>query len=113
MFPGFEIPVDDAVSVCRLKGVRDLDAEAEYLCERQRPAFDTCRQRLTFEQFEHEVLGVVLSADVVQAADVRVIEGRDRLGLARRSGRGTPRQLASSGASTFTATLRSRRVSRA
>ena len=70
------------MSVCRLKGVRDLDPEAEYLCERQRPAFDTCGQRLAFEQFEYEVLGVVLSADVVQAADVRVIERRDRLGLA-------------------------------
>ena len=86
MFAGLQIPVDDAVSVGRLKGVRDLDAEAEYLRERQRPAFDTCRQRLAFEQFEDEVLGVVLSADVVQAADVRVIERRDRLGLALEAG---------------------------
>ena len=83
MFAGLQIPVDDAVPVCRLKRVRDLDAEAEYLRERQRPAFDTRGQRLAFEQFEHEVLGVVLSADVVQAADVRVIERGDRLGLAR------------------------------
>ena len=104
--------MDDAVSVCRLKSVRDLDPEAEHLCERQRPAFDTCRQRLAFEQFEDEVVGVVLAADVVQAADVRVIEGRDRLGLALEAG-AELRSLASSGASTFTATLRSRRVSRA
>ena len=50
--------MDDAVSVCRLKGVGDLDPEAEYLRERERPAFDTRRQRLTFEQFEYEVLGL-------------------------------------------------------
>ena len=84
--PGLQIPMDDALPVCRLKGVRDLDAEAEYLCERQRSTFETCRQRLTFEQFEHEVLGVVLAADVVQAADVRVIERGDRLGLALEAG---------------------------
>ena len=83
---GLQIPVDDAVPVCRLKGVRDLDAEAEDLCERQRPAFETRRQRLAFEQFEDEVLGVVLAADVEQAADVRVIEGRDRLGLVGEAG---------------------------
>ena len=74
MFAGLQIPVDDAVSVGRLKGVGDFDPEAEDLRERQRPTFDTCRQRLALEQFEDEVLGVVLSADVVQAADVRVIE---------------------------------------
>ena len=86
MFAGLQIAVDDAVPVCRLKGVRDLDAEAEDLCERQRPAFDTRGQRLPFEQFEDEVLGVVLATDVVQAADVRVIQRRDRLGLVRESG---------------------------
>ena len=86
MFPGFRSRWTMPLSVGRLKGVRDLDPEAEYLCERQRSTFDTCGQRLTFEQFEHEVLGVVLSTDVVQAADVRVIERRDRLGLALEAG---------------------------
>jgi hypothetical protein len=101
--------VNDAVSVCRFKGVRDLDAKAEDLCERQRPAFDTGRQRLAFEQFEYEILGVLLSADVVQAADVRVIEGRDRFGLALEAGAESASP-ASSGARTFTATLRSSRL---
>ena len=104
--------MDDAVAVCGLKGVCDLDAKTEHLCKRERPAFDTCRQRLTFEQFEHEVLGVLLSADVVQAADVRVIESRDRFGLMPKRARNSA-SLASSAASTFTATLRSKRVSRA
>ena len=63
--PGLQIPVDHAMPVCRLKGVRDLDPESEYLCEWQRPALDTRRQRLTFKQFEDEVIGVVLSTDVV------------------------------------------------
>jgi hypothetical protein len=73
--PGLQIPVDDAMLVCRVKGVCDFDPEAEHLSERQRPACDTCGQRLTFEEFQYEVLSVVLSADVVQPADVRVIEG--------------------------------------
>jgi hypothetical protein len=43
----------------------NLDPEAEYLRNRERPACDTCGQRLAFEQFQYEVFGVVLSADVV------------------------------------------------
>ena len=56
--------------MCDLKRVRDLNAGAEDLGQWQRPAFDTSLQRLTFEQFKYEVLGVVLSTDVVQPADV-------------------------------------------
>src|SRR5215217_2204737 len=64
----------------------NLDPETEYLRNRERPACDACGQRLAFEQFQYEVFGVVLSADVVQVAGVRVIEGRDRLGLALEAG---------------------------
>ena len=86
MFAGLQIAVDDAVPVCGGKRVRDFDAEAEDLCERQRPAFETRRQRLPFKKFEDEELRVMVAADVVQAADVRVIERGDRLSLGRESG---------------------------
>src|SRR5688500_15298663 len=52
---GLQIAVDDAVSVCRLEGIRYLDPEAEYLRERERPARDTPVQRLTFEELEYQV----------------------------------------------------------
>ena len=61
-----QVPMDDALPVGRLERVRDLNAEAEYLAERQRTPLETRRQRLPFEQFEHEIVGVVLAADVVQ-----------------------------------------------
>ncbi len=54
--------------------------------EWQRPPLDTCGERFSFEEFEHEILGVVIAADVVQAADVRVVERRDGLGLALEAG---------------------------
>ena len=87
--------MDDALPVCRLERVRDFDAEAEDLGERQRAARETCRQRLALEQFEHQIVDVVLAADVVQAADVRVVERGDGFGLAgeARAELGVGRQL--------------------
>ena len=46
------------------------------------PLREPVRQRLAFEQLHDEVLGVALVADVVERADVRVRELRDRLRLA-------------------------------
>ena len=74
--------MDDALPVGRLERVRDLNTKAEHLAERQHTPHETRRQRLSFEQFEHEIVGVVLAADVVQPADVRVIQRRDGFGLA-------------------------------
>ena len=66
--------MDDALPVGGLERVRDLTTKAEHLAERQRTPLETRRQRLPFEQFEHEILGVALAADVVQPADMRMIE---------------------------------------
>ena len=76
-----QVAMDDTLSMCDLKGIRHLDAETEDLVKRQRAPLQTGRQRLALEQFEHQILGVVLAADVVQPADVRVIERGDRFGF--------------------------------
>ena len=52
-------------------------------------------------------------ADVVERADVRVVELRDRPRLALEALRGTSRIAASASGRTLIATVRSRRVSRA
>ena len=70
--------MDDAGGMGAVESVGDLHAEAEDLADRQRPAGDAVGERLAFEQF-HDQVAV---ADVVERADVRMIELRDRLGLA-------------------------------
>ena len=64
----------------------DLQRDAGDLVSRHRPARDPRRQRLALDQLEHEVIGVVLATDVVQRADVRVVEARDRFRLALEAG---------------------------
>jgi hypothetical protein len=73
--------MDDTVPVGGLECVGDLGAESQHLVQGQGAARQSRRQRLTFQQLEYEVVGLVLAADIVQAADMRVIQGRDRSGL--------------------------------
>ena len=57
---------------------RDLD---RVVC-RKRPMGQAAGQRFAFHQFHDEVIEVAVVAHVVDAADVRVVEARDRLRLA-------------------------------
>ena len=71
----------DPLPVRLVQRVGDLDAEAERLRERQRALAEPVRERLALEQLHDEVLRAVLVADVVERADVRMRELRDRLRL--------------------------------
>ena len=105
--------MDDALPVRLVQRVGDLDPVAKRLLQRQRALREAVRQRLALEKLHDEVLGLALASDVVQRADVRVRELRDRLRLAlealadflglRRAWSGR----------TLIATVRSSRVSRA
>jgi hypothetical protein len=79
-FPGFRsrwmIP-----SRCPASSALAIHRRTEDLTKWQRAARQTGGQRLTLEQFEHEILDVLLATDVVQAADVRVVDGRDGIRL--------------------------------
>ena len=77
-----QIPMDDALPVCRLECVGDFNAEGKDLAQRQRAALQTCSQGLALEEFEHQILALVFAADVVQPADVWVGERGDCLRLA-------------------------------
>ena len=61
---------------------RDLDRRLERLVDRQRALRQPIRQRLAFEILHDEERGAILFAHVVQRADVRMIELRDRAGFA-------------------------------
>ena len=68
----------DALRVRGVERVGDLRAELEHFVERQRALRDAILQRLPVEQLHHHELALpACDADVVERADVRVIEVRD------------------------------------
>ena len=73
---GLHVAVNDAVGVRGLEPVGDLDPELEDTVHRQRPASDRFLERAPVEQFHDDELLAVTLADVVDRADVRVIERR-------------------------------------
>ena len=74
--------MDDAVAMGLLESVRNLTPIADRLVDRQRAPLEPCRQRLALEQLHDEVVAVALAADVVDGADVGVVQARDGLGFA-------------------------------
>jgi len=82
---GLEIAVRDALAVRAVERLGDLDAVAQHLRERHRAAREPLRGGFSFEQLHDDVLDAILAADVVERADVRMVEARDRLRLALES----------------------------
>ena len=77
-----DVAMHDAAGVRSLERVGDFQAEIEHALERQRARRDLVLQRLAVEQLHHdEVLAVVL-ADVVDRADVRMVQRRGDARLA-------------------------------
>ena len=62
--------------------VGNLDGVLQHLFQRQRTFQQPLRQRLAFEIFHHQEINAVLLADVVERADVRMIQAGDGLRFA-------------------------------
>ena len=80
---GFDIAVDDA---CRVRGVQrggDLGAEVEGGVQAQRTGGEPIFQRRALEILHDDERPLVLLADVVDRADVGVVQRRRRLRFAR------------------------------
>ena len=73
----FEIAVDDAAVVRRLQRVGDLPGERQRFVDRDRRRANAVGERRTVNQLHHEIVG----PDVVQRADVRMVERGDGAGL--------------------------------
>ena len=69
--------MDNALGVRRVERVRHLGAKREHLLHRQRAFGNAVLQRLPVEQFHHHELLALMIADVVERADVRVVQARD------------------------------------
>ena len=94
--------MDDAALVRRFERLGDLPRDRQRFVERDRPPRDAIGQRRTVDQLHHEIVG----PDVVQRADVRVVERGDGAGLALET-------VAETFGATLIATSRPRRESRA
>ena len=71
--------MDDAGAMRRVERARDLDGQRERGVDWQRPLCQpSLSERLAVEQLHHEERRAVVLADVVQRADVRMGQLRDR-----------------------------------
>ena len=73
--------MDDTGSVSLVEGIRDLDPVPKRLIEEERTFREPVSQRLAFQVLHHQEVGTVLAADVVQGADVWMVQRRDGSGL--------------------------------
>ena len=71
----------DAGTVCFVECVGDLNCRLQRLLRLERPSSQAVRERLPFEVLEHEVVGAVLMAHVIQRADVRMLKAGDGFGF--------------------------------
>ncbi len=78
---GLQVPVHDPLPVRLVESVGDLEAVTQNQLGRKRASGEPRRERLAFEVLHDDVVGFALAADVVQGADVRVGDRRDRLRL--------------------------------
>ena len=77
-----DIAVNNASGVRRIERVGDLDAERQDRLHLHRAPRDQVFQRRAVEELHHEESLSPVLADVVDRADVRMIQRRCRLGLA-------------------------------
>ena len=74
---GLQIPVDDPLVVGGHERIGDLRAERDGVGDGKPAALEPRGQRFTVDQLHHQEIG----PDVVQRADMRVVERGDRAGL--------------------------------
>ena len=74
--------MNQAFCVCSLESVSERDAQIEQRTDVERTAGETCGERFALESFHDEKGPVLELANVVDGADVRMIQGGDGLRLA-------------------------------
>ena len=83
-----DVAVDDPGGVRRLERVGDLDRERQQQIDLERAPGDAMLQRRPVEELHDEERAAVLLADIVDGADVGVIQRRRGARLAAESGQG-------------------------
>ena len=78
--------MDDALAMRLVERVGDLDGDLQRLVERERPFLEARGQRLALEMRHDQVVRAIDAADVVDAADVGMVQRGDGAGLALEPG---------------------------
>ena len=78
---GFEVPVHDSVTMRLGQCARDLASVAQHVLDGERSVDQPLGQRCALEILHDEERQAVLVADVVQRADVRMIQAGNRAGF--------------------------------
>src|SRR5689334_10747848 len=69
-----DVSMNDALLVGRVQGIRDLNAEIENFVDRERTAPNAALKRLAFEEFQDQEGAFFVFANIVNSADIRVVE---------------------------------------
>src|SRR5262249_17480268 len=70
------VAMNDPFGVSRLHRIRQLNTDIEYFSGAKRPAVDALFERLAVEIFHHDKRPSFVLADIVNGADLRMIQGR-------------------------------------
>ena len=70
-----EVAMDDPLFVSGIEPVGDLNGDLDQAVAVERAVVDDARQRPALEKLHHQKGPAVVVADLVNGADVRVIEG--------------------------------------
>ena len=77
----FDVAMNNSLAMGGVERVCNLNRDVEKLVVRKRPRYQALGQRFAFEHFHsYERLAIML-ADLVNGADIFVIDGRSRAGL--------------------------------
>jgi hypothetical protein len=71
---GLDVAMENAGAVRRIKRIGDLDAEVDRLMDLDRPVRQQLAQGLPLEQLHHEVGSALVLADVVDRADILMVQ---------------------------------------
>ena len=109
---GLDVAMHDAFRVRGVERIRDVDRDGQHRIELHRPIADDVLKRFAFQVFHGDERLAAVLADIVDGANIRVIERGSRLGSRwkRISAWGS---LATASGKNFSATKRFRRASSA
>ena len=79
---GLDVAMDDAARVRGVERIGDFGGDLQQLLEMDRPARDAMLQRLAFEEFHHEEGVALIFADIVDGADVGIVQRGGGAGFA-------------------------------
>jgi hypothetical protein len=74
--------MDHPAAMGTLEAVADFDSIAKDLVDWQRPIAETIGESLAFQILHHEVADAVLLSDIMEGADVGMVQRRDGSGFA-------------------------------